>query len=67
MDEEGGPVEQAGVDLREGGGVVLGEFDAFPEFGGHVGALYEGGVRTSRCGVGGGMGVAGELTSMVFM
>ena len=39
MDEEGGPVNKAGVDLGEGSGVVLGEFDAFPEFGGHVGAL----------------------------
>ena len=39
MDEEGGPVDEAGVDLGESLGVILREFDTFPEFGGHVGAL----------------------------
>ena len=32
MDEEGGPVDEPSVDLGEGFGVVLGKFDAFPEF-----------------------------------
>ena len=32
VDKEGGPVDEAGVDLGESLGVILGEFDALPEF-----------------------------------
>ena len=61
MDEEFRPVEQAGVDLGERGGVVLRELDPFPELGGEVRAfdcfLVE--VEGAGCGVGADGGVAG--------
>ncbi len=61
MDEEFGPVEEAGVDLGERGHVVLGQLDAFPEFGGGVLAFdgFEVEVEGAGCGVGADGGVAG--------
>ena len=59
MDEEGGEVQEAGGYLGEGSGVVLGEFDAFPEFGGHVGALEGEGLGLVDGEERGGLGVAG--------
>ena len=51
MNQEFRPVEEFGVDLREGGGVVPGEFDALPLFRGKVGAF--GGFQVEVKGGGG--------------
>ena len=62
MHQELRPELQAVVDLREGSGVVLREFDPFPQFGRGVGALD--GFHAEVEGAGGGGGADGGVAAV---